>query len=198
MGITSLRDRKREQSRIATVRAAWQLFIERGYDNVTVGDICAKAEIAPRTFHRYFASKEDVVAEPVRQMTTIVTEYLSAGAPDGADDRAVMRGAMIRVAEFVVERRELLVALRTVAQQSAHLQVSAVVVRTDSDPNIAALLAARTPAPTRVTGGAGCWSGASPRRSGSGTRTSCPATSPTRCPTSPRSWTPRSPGFRVL
>ncbi|BCY12395.1 TetR/AcrR family transcriptional regulator [Actinoplanes sp. L3-i22] len=145
MGITSLRDRKREQSRIATVRAAWQLFIERGYDNVTVGDICAKAEIAPRTFHRYFASKEDVVAEPVRQMTTIVTEYLSAGAPDGADDRAVMRGAMIRVAEFVVERRELLVALRTVAQQSAHLQVSAVVVRTDSDPNIAALLAARTP-----------------------------------------------------
>ncbi len=144
MGITSLRDRKREQNRIATVRAAWELFIERGYDHVTVSDICAKADIAPRTFHRYFASKEDVVAEPVRQMTAITTEYI-AGAPPEDDDRTVMRGAMTQVARFVVERRELLTALRTVAHQSSHLKVSQVVVRTDSDPNIAALLAARHP-----------------------------------------------------
>ncbi|MFI1988754.1 TetR/AcrR family transcriptional regulator [Actinoplanes sp. NPDC020271] len=144
MEITGLRDRKREQNRIATVRAAWELFIERGYDHVTVGDICAKADIAPRTFHRYFAGKEDVVAEPVRQMTAITTDYIAA-APAGDDDRAVMREAMTRVARFVVERRELLTALRTVAQQSAHLKVSQVVVRTDSDPNIAALLAARHP-----------------------------------------------------
>lgn len=144
MGITTLRDRKREQNRIATVRAAWELFIEHGYDNVTVGDICAKAEIAPRTFHRYFASKEDVVAEPVRQMTALTTEYIAA-APPGDDDRAVLRAAMTRLAEFVVERRELLTALRTVAQNSAHLRVSQVMVRTDGDPNIAALLAARHP-----------------------------------------------------
>lgn len=145
MGITSLRDRKREQNRNATVRAAWELFIERGYDHVTVGDICAKADIAPRTFHRYFAGKEDVVAEPVRQMTAIVTQYITAGAPAGDDDRAVMREAMTRVARFVVERRELLTALRTVAQNSTHLKTSEAAVRTDSDPNIAALLAARHP-----------------------------------------------------
>jgi AcrR family transcriptional regulator len=144
MAITNLRDRKREQNRISTVRAAWELFIERGYDNVTVSDICAKAEIAPRTFHRYFASKEDVVAEPVRQMTAITTDYIT-GAPPEDDDRAVMREAMIRVARFVVERRKLLTALRTVAQQSSHLKASQVVVRTDTDPNIAALLAARHP-----------------------------------------------------
>lgn len=143
MGITSLRDRKREQNRNATVRAAWELFIERGYDHVTVGDICAKADIAPRTFHRYFPSKEDVVAEPVRQMTAITTEYI-AGAPAGDDDRLVMREAMTRVARFVVEHRPLLTALRTVAQQSSHLKASPV-VRTDSDPNIAVLLAARHP-----------------------------------------------------
>jgi AcrR family transcriptional regulator len=140
MGITNLRDRKREQNRIATVQAAWTLFIERGYDHVTVSDICQAADIAPRTFHRYFAGKEDVVAEPVRQMTTIASEFVS-GAPPEATDREVMREAMTRVAHYVVQNRPLLAALRTVAQQSTHLRVSQV----DTDANIVALLAARHP-----------------------------------------------------
>ncbi|GIF14014.1 TetR/AcrR family transcriptional regulator [Actinoplanes teichomyceticus] len=144
MAITNLRDRKREQNRVATVRAAWTLFIERGYDHVTVHDICAAADIAPRTFHRYFTGKEDVVTEPVREMTAIVTEYVT-GAPPEADDREVMRGAMLRLARYVVERRELLRALRTVAQQSTHLTATQVVVRTDTDPDIAGRLAARHP-----------------------------------------------------
>ncbi|GAA2688576.1 TetR/AcrR family transcriptional regulator [Actinoplanes palleronii] len=140
MAITSLRDRKREQNRSATVRAAWTLFIERGYDHVTVGDICAAADIAPRTFHRYFASKEDVVAEPVRRMTAIVTGHID-GAPAEATDRAVMRGAMVEVARYVVEHRLLLTALRTVAQQSTHLKVP----HPDAGPDVAAQLAARHP-----------------------------------------------------
>ncbi|BCJ40302.1 hypothetical protein GCM10010168_31610 [Actinoplanes ianthinogenes] len=144
MGITNLRDRKREQNRIATVRAAWTLFIERGYDHVTVSDICLAADIAPRTFHRYFAGKEDVVAEPVRQMTTIVTEYVT-GAAAGLSDREVLREAMVLVARYVVEHRDLLIALRTVAQQSTHLKASQTVVRTETEPDIAALLDARHP-----------------------------------------------------
>ncbi|AEV86085.1 HTH-type transcriptional regulator tcmR [Actinoplanes sp. SE50] len=141
---TNLRDRKREQNRVATVRAAWELFIERGYDHVTVSDICAAADIAPRTFHRYFAGKQDVVAEPVREMTGLVTDYV-AGAPPEADDRAVMREAMTRLARHVVTNRELLAALRTVVQDSTHLRTCGLVIRTDTEPDIAGMLAARHP-----------------------------------------------------
>ncbi|HTJ31858.1 MAG TPA: TetR family transcriptional regulator [Dactylosporangium sp.] len=140
--IESLRERKREQNRAATVEAAWRLFIERGYDHVTVQDICAAADIAPRTFHRYFASKEDVVAEPVRRMTGIVFEQI-AGAPPGSSDAAVMRQALLAVGRFVVEHRELLTGLRAVALQSSHLRGSYPGVRPDQEAKLAAELAGR-------------------------------------------------------
>ncbi|UAC02032.1 TetR family transcriptional regulator [Dactylosporangium vinaceum] len=146
----TLRDRKREQSRAATVEAAWRLFIERGYDHVTVQDICAAAAIAPRTFHRYFAAKEDVVAEPVRRMTALAHERIAA-APPGTPDAEVLREAMLAVGRFVIDHRELLTALRTVARESAHLRGTQPGVRPDEEHTIAELLRTRTEQPRATT-----------------------------------------------
>ena len=140
--IESLRERKREQNRAATVEAAWRLFIERGYDHVTVQDICTAADIAPRTFHRYFASKDDVVAEPVRRMTAIAFDRIAA-APPGSPDSEVMRVALLAVGRFVVEHRELLTGLRTVALQSSHLRATYPGVRPDQESKLATQLASR-------------------------------------------------------
>jgi AcrR family transcriptional regulator len=142
--MTSLRDRKREQSRAATMQAAWRLFIERGYDHVTVNDICAAADIAPRTFHRYFASKEDVVAEPVRRMSRVVADAIAVAPPD-AGDGDVLRDAMLALGRFVVDSRELLTALRIVAQRSHQLRPAHLGVRPDQEEEIASRLAARRP-----------------------------------------------------
>ena len=52
-----LRYRKKLKARLAVERAALELVIERGYDGVTVEDVCARAEISKKTFFNYFPSK---------------------------------------------------------------------------------------------------------------------------------------------
>lgn len=55
-----LRERSKAKRHIALQRTAMQLFAERGYDNTTIADIAAAAEVAPRTVSGYFASKVDL------------------------------------------------------------------------------------------------------------------------------------------
>lgn len=114
-----LRERKRAHSRATAVDTAMRLFAERGYDAVTVADICAAADIAPRTFFRYFPTKEDVLAEPARQMAGRLTEAIAA-APAGLADAQVLAGALQELAGYVVARREeLAVFFRAAAGASA-------------------------------------------------------------------------------
>ena len=52
---------KRARTRQALVDAAVELFSRKGYEQTTVADIAAAAEIGTRTFFSYFASKEEVL-----------------------------------------------------------------------------------------------------------------------------------------
>lgn len=57
----SLRERKRVRTRQALVTAAAELFERDGYEQTTIADIAAAAEIGTRTFFSYFASKEELL-----------------------------------------------------------------------------------------------------------------------------------------
>ena len=70
--------------RDALVAAAFQLFLERGYEQTTVDDIVALAGVGRRSFFRYFPSKEDVVFPDHERCLADMTQFLSAGS-DGDD-----------------------------------------------------------------------------------------------------------------
>ncbi|MFF9808694.1 TetR/AcrR family transcriptional regulator [Streptomyces coeruleorubidus] len=59
---TSLTERRKAETRMEIARAAAGLFVRHGLRATRAEDIAQAAGIAPRTFYRYFATKEEAVA----------------------------------------------------------------------------------------------------------------------------------------
>lgn len=59
--LPSRRERQRATTRDALATAALELFEERGFAATTIDDIAERADVARRTFFRYFATKEAVL-----------------------------------------------------------------------------------------------------------------------------------------
>jgi len=58
---TGLRALKRARPRAPTADAAISLFLAHGFDQVSVADTAARAEVSKPTLFRYFTAKEDLV-----------------------------------------------------------------------------------------------------------------------------------------
>jgi AcrR family transcriptional regulator len=88
------RELARQAMRAQVSDMAFDLFVERGYEETTVEDICAVAGISRSTFFRYFPTKEDVLmAEAANSAERALTALRER--PAGESPWTSLRCAMV-------------------------------------------------------------------------------------------------------
>ncbi|WP_231999152.1 TetR/AcrR family transcriptional regulator [Mycobacterium sp. 1081908.1] len=87
---STLSERRADQLRLDIAMAARDIFLTEGSTSATVERICEAAGIAPRTFHRHFPVKEDVVMPLFREFGRLSVQVLrDAPATSNAVDTLV-------------------------------------------------------------------------------------------------------------
>ncbi len=136
-----LRDRKRARVRQELIDAAMSLFAERGFDAVTVDEIAEAADVAPRTFYRYFPAKEDVVTADGREATALMIETLAARPPE-EPPLVALREAM-RPPTDLMEKSPRLCAGMQMMGSSTSLLANGMVTRAQAVDEVTRLLRER-------------------------------------------------------
>ena len=85
------------------IDAAVDLCLAQGYQNTTVEQIAAAVEMSPRTFGRYFASKEAVFVAVIDDFAEEITAELR-GQPSDLGPMESLRAAHVAVLTKVDER----------------------------------------------------------------------------------------------
>jgi AcrR family transcriptional regulator len=76
-----LRERRRRQTSADIRDAAVRLSLERGFDKVTIEEICVEAGISTRTFFNYFPNKESAIAYGPSDLSADLAEDFVASGP---------------------------------------------------------------------------------------------------------------------
>ncbi|MEU3074808.1 TetR family transcriptional regulator [Streptomyces laurentii] len=83
--MSGLRERKKERTRQTLSEVAIALFLEKGFDAVSVAEVAAAAEVSKPTLFRYFPAKEDLVlhrfADHEDEPARVVAAAREAGVP---------------------------------------------------------------------------------------------------------------------
>jgi AcrR family transcriptional regulator len=132
----SLRERKKLRTRAVLIDAAMDLCLRQGYQQTTVEQIAASADVSTRTFSRYFPTKDAV-------FLTLLDDYVSEVAVEleaveaGVGPLEAMRRAHMEVLTRVATRRagrlttDRIVLMLRVINASGALKQAAVEFRHD-------------------------------------------------------------------
>ena len=156
-GMEGRRERKKAEVRARISDVATALFLQRGFDAVSVSEVAEAADVARPTVFAHFARKEDllfdrypeaealvVAAIDERPAGTSAVQALSSllvGLADEGHPLSAMRGQFRRFWEVVAESRALQSRARELLEQIEQA-IAAAMARTDvPEPQLTAALA---------------------------------------------------------
>lgn len=142
-------DKGTARTQKAIAEAFWSLITEREYGQISVTDICRRADYVRKTFYNHFDSKDDVVRCFIREIFRTLES--------GIDLRAMRpREILLVVFRFVLDNREaLLLFYRRGLLQFARGEISAYIterhipdglIGNSVDPRAYKYIAAQVPA----------------------------------------------------
>lgn len=155
----SRRQRKKERTRGEIYHAAMNLFLQRGFDAVTIDEICRAADVARATFFLHFATKETLLVEYGQRMNENLAAMLKEHRGNAA---SALRAAFKMLASAAASHpdvvrllvREVLVRPPAMSSHDEHMgdlaRLLAAVIRRGQasgefrrkvDPTVAALAA---------------------------------------------------------
>ena len=145
--VAGVRARKREQVRQHIEDCALRAFAERGFDDVTVEQICAAAGVSPATFYRYFGAKEEVVFAYRDEFLTALRDAISgAGAEPSA--AAQLRAVLMRFAAYLQSQAGTLAMRNQLVLHHPGLFARTLAVQRDWESELAEGLARARGVPT--------------------------------------------------
>lgn len=130
------------ETRSALVEAATELFDRKGFAETTVEEICERADVAQRTFFRYFPSKEAVLYAEFEDLQAQLLARLAERPADEAP-LAALHQALRGHATVVQTRFEALARLAKRAEECRGSGAEKAVLRQQMTEAVAAALAAR-------------------------------------------------------
>jgi TetR/AcrR family transcriptional regulator, regulator of mycofactocin system len=135
------RDRRTIRTRRSIINAARDLIDEHGYHRTTVDQIADRADIAPRTFFRYFPSKEAVLFAHFDEHRRAMIGHITRRPTDEHPFRSVVEGLAEFCAVVADDRERFGWAFRIIHAQD--LATEQTLLKAQTCDRIAEIIAAR-------------------------------------------------------
>jgi AcrR family transcriptional regulator len=112
---SDLKSRKQELVRTAILDAAIALFEKKGFYQTDVAEIAEAAGISKRSFFRYFATKDDLLARSILEYGAVLVAAIRSAPPDSTDLEVIHQTLLagVRFNEQPEARARQLIAIST-------------------------------------------------------------------------------------
>jgi AcrR family transcriptional regulator len=131
---------RRQQTRDRIEQVALELFRRQGFGAVTVEDVCRVARVAPATFYRHFACKEDVVFAYRTDFSAALADAVCS-AGEGCPDQERLSRILAAFTQHLESRSQYLALRDEIVLRDPDLLRGTLALQRDMEDQLAAGLA---------------------------------------------------------